>query len=201
MPHPFFLFAAAALGAAQPNTPGTAAPSGYFINAGLVREIFCTDGKDLYSGTAWFAKDKTLVTAAHVVEHMKKCVIDRKPVTIEKLDHDADYAIIHADIKTDEVLSYTCEPFKKDETYLAVGYALGETLAVQKLRGSSIKDDQEQDFKDESFLVGNSFEGMSGGPIFNMNGQVVGIVNGGDTEGRANALSRPLTDTVLCGKI
>lgn len=200
-----FLLAALALSvqAPMPGVTGGTPPSGYFINTDLVQQIVCPspDGKGEYLGTSWFAKDGTMVTAAHVVEGMKHCTVRGKEITVTKLDHEADYAIFTVDIHPEEVLSYTCEAFKKDEQYLAVGYALGQDKVVQPMRASSEIDTDEQDFSGEAFLVGKSYEGMSGGPIFNMQGQVVGIVNGGDGEGRAQALSRSLTETALCGKL
>lgn len=175
-------------------------PSGYFIDLDLVQRIECKQGTDTYSGTGWFYKDQSLVTAAHVVEGMNSCTIQGKTVTVTKLDHDADYALLTVESHPSEVLSFTCEPFHKDAKYFAVGYALGEDFVVQPLRGSIENSDDESGFRGESLLVGKSFAGMSGGPIFNEAGQVVGLVNGGDKEGRSSVVSRSLVDTTLCGK-
>lgn len=183
-------------------------PSGYFINTDLVVQLVCTEikpntkgGHDQYTGTAFFVGTHTLMTADHVVAGMT-CTIDGKTVQITEEDQGLDYAIVTTPTSTkepEEVLNYSCDGYKKDQEYLAVGFALGQDKVVQSLRASSSHDDQDG-FESEALLVGKTFEGMSGGPIFDQRGYVVGIVNGGDKEGRASVASRELRQTSICKK-
>lgn len=183
-------------------------PSGYFINTDLVVQLICTEikvnakgGHDEYTGTAFFVGTHTLMTADHVVAGMT-CTVGDKKVTITEEDANLDYAIVTtpASMKEpEEVLNYSCDGYKKDQEYLAVGFALGQDKVVQSLRASSSHDEQDG-FEAEALLVGKTFEGMSGGPIFDRQGYVVGIVNGGDKEGRASVASRELRQTSICKK-
>lgn len=175
-------------------------PSGYFINTNLIKQLVCKEQDGgIASGTAFYINSHTLITAEHVVAD-STCEIDGKPVTMSEENVKLDYAIVKtAEDAPDpsEVLNWSCDHFNKGETYLAVGYAFGEDLVVQSLRGSNMHEDQEG-FADETRLIGNDFPGMSGGPIFDSRGYVVGIVNGGDKDGRSSAVSRELGQTSLC---
>lgn len=176
-------------------------PSGYFINTDLVKQVICNVVENGHSGqvsgTAFFVRDHVLITAAHVVTHDTGCTIDGQPVTITQVNTALDYAILSSPLSPTELLNISCEGYHIGEAYLAVGYALGENLVVQPLTGSFSTETQ-HGFAGETRLIGKSFPGMSGGPIFNSRGFVVGIVNGGDSEGRASMVSRSLGDTSIC---
>lgn len=182
-------------------------PSGYFINTNLIPLVVCIgaspDGQvGIFSGTAAYIGDNKFITAEHVVHGMTECRVNGKVLVRSEDNVALDYAIFSLlDVTPQqlpqEVLNFSCTPFKKEETYLAVGYALGHDLVVQRLTGSRSTTDSPM-FAGATILVGNTFTGMSGGPIFNDRGQIVGIVNGGDRTGRANMVSRSLLETSLC---
>ena len=103
--------------------------------------------------------------------------------------------------------------FRRDRYYLAAGYAFGARLTVHGLRYGGgrghiheLKDGRPEARGDDfPLLEGLAFPGMSGGPVVDLEGRLVGIVNGSNALAaphpmRASALFRDLRSTALCGR-
>lgn len=175
---------------AEPN------PSGYYINLDLVKKVVCPKGDETYLGTAFFVGPNKLMTASHVI-HDLECTIDGKPITVLEDNVALDYAVVTYEAGNVEYMNIACEQFTKGRVYLGVGWALGADFAVQRFVASDSREDQKE-FVGQIRLVGKSFPGMSGGPIIDDKGFVVGLTSGGDGDGRAIMVTRPMLDTSAC---
>lgn len=149
-----------------------------------VVQVVCEDRK----GTAVKIGDDSYITAAHVAV-ASGCEIDGTPVVNVEVDTARDYAIVRGP-SSRRSAKYSCRGFLPDTEYLGVGYAFGwKNLTYQPLRSSGFKVVGEP----TQMFTGEVIPGMSGGPVFDRSGAVVGIVNM-----RWPARSLPLKETSLC---
>lgn len=150
-----------------------------------VVQVICEDRK----GTAVAIDHDTYISVVHVTE-AKGCQINGVP--IEVLHTDAkDFSILKGP-RTEVKARYSCRGFKPDAEYIAVGYGGGwPTLMYQPLRASGFKVVGQP----YQMFTGEVIPGMSGGPVYDRRGRVVGIVNM-----RWPARSLPLSETNLCKK-
>lgn len=158
----------------------------------LVDQVSC----DKARGTAFRIGQTTYMTAAHVVStNNGACKINGNPVTIIEFDGALDYAIIEAGPPVREHLRLSCEGYNKSEWYWSNGYAFGLAFQTSVALYSSAFD---SDTGMRLFIGKHTvIPGMSGGPVMNAKGEVVGIVN------MYNPLfgisfSRALKDTSIC---
>lgn len=154
-----------------------------------VYRIDCEEGR----GTAVQIGHHRLISAAHVTA-MHGCAVGGKPVTVTEQDGARDFAEISADVPGPG-LKMSCEGYHAGEWVWSVGYAHGASFQTAiALYATYIKDRE-----GKRVLIGpyTVIPGMSGGPIMNARGEVVGIVNAyvPDTE---ISFSRDLRDTDLC---
>ncbi len=190
------------------DTSEKVAPS--FIDMGTVRHLFCGD----YTGTGVIIsteKVNLVLTAAHVVAKRETCFdFDTGEVgTVASRDADTDIALIvfpkgkmperHIDI--------SCDGFTKDNVYFSVGWQLGQMLVINTLSatGETVPYLPVLNFgfyRGMALLHGAIVPGMSGGPIVDINGKMVGMNNVTDWNGKnslgSNAFSRQMKDTFLC---
>lgn len=138
-------------------------------------------------GTAFWIGPTRVLTAAHVVSH-EACLIDGAPVTVVSEDDTADIAELRSPAPQ-PFMAHRCEPYRIGGTYRAIGFVLGQYRAniPWLATGQTDRDSGQYDF------IGEAQPGMSGGPILDSQGRVVGIVNQ-----RYPARSRALKDTSLC---
>lgn len=160
-----------------------------FQNVPGVHLIDCTEG----SGTAFRIGPHHLLSAAHVTA-MHGCAIDGAPATVIQQDGARDFAQIDANVPGPG-LKVSCEGYRAGEWVWAVGYAHGAPFQTAiALYATYLKAGD-----GKRVLIGpyTVIPGMSGGPIMNARGEVVGIVNAfiPDTE---ISFSRELKDTDLC---
>jgi S1-C subfamily serine protease len=105
----------------------------------------------------------------------------------------------------------SCRGFREGRFYLAGGYAFGVRPMLHGLRYgggrgqvSELKDGRPEARGDDFPLFdGLAFPGMSGGPVVDLEGRLVGIVNGSNVMSAphplaASALLRDLKSTELC---
>ena len=162
------------------------------------RSVWVVDHSEHY-GTSFFLKDVGLVTAAHCVDgsaevdvlHPSKHTTTFK-VKVLHFDKHRDLAVLdHSAIPATEF--YELEPATKTvaitDAVTAVGYpdwGLGERLNIRSGEISLLT----ARFGVQLIEVTQQLtQGMSGGPILNLGGEVVGIVHkGGPSEGRQLAI-------------
>jgi S1-C subfamily serine protease len=184
----------------------TPTQNGYFINLNTIKLIQCVTEDGHYEGTGFVIAKDRVVTANHVIYGATACVIDHKPVKLISHETDLDVAVLEVDLGPNPaVLPFSCDGYQEGETYFSIGYAHGLDFAMTKLIGTGdftdIGGDDEYPYAGNHFskITGIVIPGMSGGPIIDTNGRVVGINNlsdGGDV-----GLSRSLADTSLCAAL
>lgn len=198
------LLAAAAL-AAQ---PVVADPSPYFLDSSTVLQVTCDVPDGQYLGTAFYIGNGEFVTARHVVrdeEDPKKplfttCKIAGKPIKVLDVGKGTvDYALISAPVYPPYRAILSCDGFTQSKTYYATGYASGNPWPVtQRLIGTGTKIYEPGPGDNEDMLRGSSTEGMSGGPVSDVDGVIDGLVSAGAGEGITAEMFLSLADTPLC---
>jgi S1-C subfamily serine protease len=95
-----------------------------------------------------------------------------------------------------------CATFKTGEVYYALGYAFARDMMVTRLYATAKYGNRKDVVSGTPFphireLNGMIIQGMSGGPIIDPKGRVVGI-NNGEANERRIGLSREIIETYFC---
>jgi hypothetical protein len=151
-----------------------------------VNQVVCNEGK----GTAFDIADGRMVSVAHVTK-LTNCQIDGKAIDA-KSEAGLDFSVIKAAQR--EGFPINCEGFKPGEWYFAIGHAKGwQWQTMMRLMATY----QTESGQTELLGPPQVIPGMSGGPVLNAKGEVVGTVN------RYHnffplSYSQPLKGTSLC---
>lgn len=157
------------------------------INYGAVTRISCGDSM----GTGFWVGPDRIVTAAHVVSN-GPCSIEGEPVETVRVDGDLDIAELRGP-SNPQPLSLDCDDYSTGRVYRAVGHAMGANNPItQVLRATRYRSDIDNGNHLRVF-EGEVYPGMSGGPMVDRYGKVVGV-----TLRRWPARSRELNDTWIC---
>lgn len=180
------------------------------LNFDRIRKIVCWHGvgKGRASGTAFVIRENILVTAAHVVDEKCKDSATGLPVRAYYVDWDNDFALVTMDTgPLTDVMEYKCDGFTAGERYSAIGFSGGLRLRETRLVASGLRTGlngliriNKTETRPSIHLYelnGNIYRGMSGGPVIDEEGIVVGINSTTDDNGHGG--SRELRDTILCG--
>lgn len=167
-----------------------------FTTHPAVAKVQCSRG----SGTAVQIAPGKYITARHV-SVVENCRIDGAPITSIEADSGLDFDIILAAGKPSPFYpAIDCSGFQQGQFYWAQGHARGgpqRNIMVQHWPAPTI-------FKSLVPLLTpvwgpvQFIPGMSGGAVFNVKGELVGIVNAFSLIHPALSLSRALRDTPLC---
>ena len=176
-----------ALSLALLSWPASTASKQSTVNFPAVRQIVCAGGK----GTGFRIADGRWVSVAHVTNNLA-CSIHGMPLGAK--DEPGDFSITDYEGKAGG-FPVNCEGFKPGEYYFAIGYAGGFEWQTMTRHMATYK------LSDDGYriLLGSPtvIPGMSGGPILNAKGEVVGTVNM-YSKIYPLSFSRELKDTSLC---
>lgn len=156
-------------------------------------EVHASTGNRGGAGTGFFIAPGCLLTNAHVVCDIEKekwkleekVSINYKggkryPAQVMIYDQTQDMALLKTQMPCEKVAGISVEPPETGERIYAVGNTKGEGMCI--LEG--VVADQVRIINDLPFMMisANTWHGNSGGPIFNDQGLVVGILTLGDHE-------------------
>jgi len=159
------------------------------------------------SGTAEVISRDIVLTAYHVVrqsvEEGVACGIGQVPATPIYTNKALDFAIMSTTTGNSARYAVDCKGFKVGSEYFAIGYPIDQfvvtrLIATDKFSSSEVHDG-EQPLTGLRLLNGSVYHGMSGGPIVDKHGILVGTVVATNDD-YTQAASRELKDTVLCTK-
>jgi hypothetical protein len=157
----------------------------------LVHRVDCLEGR----GTAFRVGGVHWLSVAHVTA-LHACSIDNQPITVTEQDGKRDFAQLDAGIMPANGFKINCKGFIPGHWMWAVGYPWGGPvqIAMPVYVAYAKTDDGRRVLIGEHTFI----PGMSGGPVLNEQGEVVGLVNA-YVPGTSVSISRDLRDTSVCG--
>jgi hypothetical protein len=189
------LLALALASASVPVAPATAPVITYDeqrlgLQYPLVSQVICDKGK----GTAFRIGGNRFLSVAHVTIH-SGCAIDGHPIKVIENDTKLDFSIIEAGPKRIGGFKINCGGFQTSQWYWSNGFALGLSYQTTVALYSTAYDDN----TGKRIFIGRHMviPGMSGGPVLNPAGEVVGLVNAYHPL-FGLSFSRALKDTSVC---
>ena len=171
--------------------PAAAEPEMRFVAYPLIHKVSCDEG----SGTAFRVGVNHWMSVAHVTA-MHNCAVDGAKVSVTEQDGARDFSRFDTMNAVPNGFRVSCVGFLPGRWYWAIGHAKG--LAIQTAIPVYATYAKAPDGK--RVLIGpyDFIPGMSGGPVLDELGQVVGTVNA-YLPGTPISLSRELKDTSVCG--
>jgi hypothetical protein len=159
-----------------------------FVQHPNVKQVVCLGGK----GTAFRIGPDRFASVAHVTNN-DTCSIDGKPISGVQ-ERSIDFSTIALPNDGQDGLKIDCGGFVPGQWYWATGYAYGAPFQTNiALYATYVKVNGMRMFYGPRTVI----PGMSGGPIFNASGAVVGTVNAYHPL-LGTSYSVELKDTELC---
>lgn len=155
-----------------------------------VRQVICPTGR---GSAVRISRDRYL--SVHHVTKMPGCAIDGIPVEVVSVEPELDFSILKAP-PMDGAVKIDCGGFRVGAYYHSYGYAFGNPaqwhtplylIGFNGAFGLSVLTGPQ----------GTIIPGMSGGGVFGVNGELVGM-NNMYNPFWGHSLSRPLSETSLC---
>ena len=158
-------------------------------NAGVGDPYTKTSNEGLGSGVLVGERSDYILTAAHVVANASKIIVEFKdgrkiPAQTKRVSHTADVALILLDRPVPDIKPATIgnsDSVRPGDGVFVIGAPLGLSQSVSKgiISGKHSENMISSDIKNMEFFQTDAAinQGNSGGPMFNMQGEVIGIVS------------------------
>jgi hypothetical protein len=162
-----------------------------FVHYPLVHRVDCLEGR----GTAFRVGGPHWLSVAHVTA-LHACSIDGYPIKVTEQNGERDFARLDTASTAPNGFKISCRGFVPGHWYWSVGYANGGPIqyAIPLYATYAKAPDGKRVLIGEDAVI----PGMSGGPVMNAAGEVVGLVNA-YLPGTGISFSRDLRDTAACG--
>lgn len=173
----------------------------YYVNLNSIIQITCGSR----TGTAVVIDRNVLLTVYHVTGE-DSCTHDGKTFTTLYWNRGLDIAVLAGDTTNRPAIPLRCDGYSTDEEVFMIGYAGGKDFAVTRgiasrnyFNGYDVKTGQP--FSRVRILNARSYRGMSGGPVLDKKGYVVGLINAVPTRNEPHkkfVYSREIKDIYAC---
>ncbi len=156
-----------------------------------------------------------MTTAAHVPASEKSCSVTKRLMnseistvfTVTTYNASLDYVEMQTQRKQSRFFSVVCQPLITGETYWLVGYPGGTSaleinpaIALDTYQNSYDPAIKGSLFAHQRQLRGKAYPGMSGGPVLDNNGNVVGYLSGVSLTDNGIVTIKEFADTPLCSR-
>jgi hypothetical protein len=162
-----------------------------FVQYPLIRKVSCDEG----SGTGFRVGLNHWLSVGHVTA-MHNCMVDGAKIAVTEQDGGHDFSRFDTASGVPNGFRVSCAGFIPGQWVWAIGHALGkpyQTALAVYVTYARAPDGKRVLIGDYDFIPG-----MSGGPVLNQAGEVVGTINA-YIPGTSISLSRDLKETSVCG--
>ena len=164
------------------------------VSASVVRiDVTKEEGHGVCTGFV-IAKQRVL-TAAHCAGAIQ---VDGVPATVLKVDGNSDLLLLKADTKKAPLVFNDVDVWRF-EPLTAIGYGLGwKQLTILHVTVAIVAQSPEEGYPVDIVVQTEYVHGMSGGPVVDADGKIVGIVQAGE-EGLGFGVGTQLIKAFLLG--